>query len=142
MRGVAPALLLVSYNALQLPLYHAARAEAGLPTFPSVVISVTAASLATYPLQVIRTRFQAERVPSAAPGGRRYGTFGAVLRHAAGDERGGARAALYRGITPHLLRSVLVVDASKPLPKPRLSWCGATPPCTPLCGACFWAAER
>ncbi len=108
MRGVAPALLLVSYNALQLPLYATARHELAWPRFPAVLASVATASAATYPLQVVRTRFQAERVgaASAAAGDRAYTSFASVLRHARTAEQGGALAALYRGFSPHLLRSV------------------------------------
>jgi hypothetical protein len=106
-RGVTPALLLVSYNALQLPLYSLARAE-GTPTLPAVFASVSVASALTYPLQLIRTRFQAERVgaAAAAAGQREYTSFGSVRRHAARLE-GGALRGLYKGFTPHLLRSVL-----------------------------------
>ncbi len=108
LRGVAPALLLVSYNALQLPLYAAARTELGLTNFPAVLGSVSIASLATYPLQVIRTRFQAERVgaAAAAAGRREYGTFASVLRHTVRAE-GGVRRGLYKGCSAHLVRSVL-----------------------------------
>ena len=108
LRGVAPALLLVSYNALQLPAYHLLRNEFNLPTLPAVVASVTAASAATYPLQVVRTRLQGERVSAAAAaeGRRAYASFAAVLRHVSTREAGGAWAALYRGFEPHLVRSV------------------------------------
>jgi hypothetical protein len=107
-RGVTPALLLVSYNALQLPLYSLARAELGAPTLPAVVASVSIASALTYPLQLVRTRFQAERVgaAAAAAGRREYRSFAAVRSHAARLE-GGALRGLYKGFTPHLLRSAL-----------------------------------
>jgi ABC-type molybdate transport system substrate-binding protein len=70
-------MLLVSFNVLQLPLYKELR-QRGFGTFPAVVASVSAASAATYPLQVIRTRFQAER---AVDGRREYQSFGAVVKH-------------------------------------------------------------
>jgi hypothetical protein len=76
-RGVAPSMLLVSFNVLQLPLYKELR-QRGFGTFPAVFASVSAASAATYPLQVIRTRFQAER---AVDGRREYQSFGAVVKH-------------------------------------------------------------
>ena len=101
---MAPALLLVSYNALQLPAYHLLRADAGLPTLPAVVASVTAASAATYPLQVVRTRLQGERRGAGGPA--TYASFRDVLRHVSTREAGGAFAALYRGFAPHLARSV------------------------------------
>ena len=104
LRGVAPALLLVSYNALQLPAYHLLKEEVGMPTLPAVMASVSAASAATYPLQVVRTRLQGER---RACGDRAtYASFRDVLRHVSAREAGGARAALYRGFAPHLARSV------------------------------------
>ena len=106
LRGVAPALLLVSYNAMQLPLYHALRADLHVPTLPAVVASVTVASAATYPLQVVRTRLQGER-RGAGDRIATYASFRDVLRHVSTREAGGPRAALYRGFAPHLVRSVM-----------------------------------
>jgi hypothetical protein len=78
-RGVAPSMMLVSFNVLQLPAYHALKDE-GYATSTSVLASVTAATAATYPLQVTRTRFQAERASSTHA--RQYSSFGAVVQHA------------------------------------------------------------
>jgi hypothetical protein len=100
-RGVAPSLLLVSYNMLHLPLYNTLK-EQGAPTLGAVAGSVTVASALTYPLQVIRTRFQAER----AVGGRReYASFASVVQHVVAAE-GGLCRSFYAGFGPHLLRSV------------------------------------
>ncbi len=79
LRGVAPSLLLVSFNAIQLPLLHELRTTYGLPTLPAVAGSVAAASVVTYPLQLVRTRFQAQRAPAGAQ--RTYASFRDVVRH-------------------------------------------------------------
>jgi solute carrier family 25 folate transporter 32 len=100
-RGVTPSLLLVSYNMLHLPLYTTLKQQ-DASTFAAVAGSVTVASALTYPLQVIRTRFQAER----AVGGRReYASFASVVQHVVAAE-GSLLRSFYAGFGPHLVRSV------------------------------------
>lgn len=100
MRGTGPSLLLVSFNALQLPIYHELRALQ-LPTFAAVAGSVAVANAATYPLQVVRTRFQAQRSPCGTA--RMYASLFDVFKHAWTQEHG--LRSLYAGFTPHLARS-------------------------------------
>ena len=102
-RGVMPSLLLVPHNMVFLPLHDELRRR-DYATLPAVFASTAAAGLATYPLQTIRTRFQAERAGEA--GHREYASFAAVFKHARRAE-GGLLRGLYAGFWPHLAKSVL-----------------------------------
>ena len=102
-RGVGPSLALVPHNVVLLTLHDALRRR-DVPTLPAVMASTAAAAALTYPLQVVRTRFQAERTGDA--GRREYASFAAVFKHVRYAE-GGVLRGMYAGFLPHLARSAL-----------------------------------
>lgn len=107
-KGIGPSILLVSHGAVQFTMYERfkevlrrrhARVESGTTIKDSLIASTASklmASVATYPMQVARTRMQ-ERFAD----GRRYGRLDTALLYIFRTE--GVRG-LYRGLSANVMR--------------------------------------
>ena len=106
-RGIGPSVWLVSHGAVQFTMYERfkerlrqdADPQSGTTVLHSLIASTGSklvASLATYPLQVARTRMQERFVD-----GRRYGNFHTAFMYIFRTE--GIRG-LYRGLSANVVR--------------------------------------